>query len=161
MTKGRAQVSIDLFFWVWLNVGVPLVGPAVTLALVAPIHGAAVMKQLIAESVNGGQLFWIANGLSASTIYEAFAALRRGAQPTVAYQLAIAICAMICFACSFIVTMSMAKAHTDRVAQSRNSGRRARARAPQIAMPSLLFLASIVVAAFSAFLSITLHTYIS
>jgi hypothetical protein len=57
--------------------------------------------------------------------------------------------------------MSMVKAHTDRVAQSHNSGRRARAKAPQIAVPSLLFLESIVVAAFSAFLSITLHTYIS
>ncbi|MFL9953466.1 hypothetical protein PQR25_27545 [Paraburkholderia nemoris] len=54
---------MNLFFWMLLNLGVPIVGPIFTLALVAPTHGWRVAKALIAASVKDGQLFWCAIGL--------------------------------------------------------------------------------------------------
>ncbi|WNC88242.1 hypothetical protein RI103_10885 [Paraburkholderia sp. FT54] len=69
---------MNLFFWMLLNLGVPIIGPIFTLALVVPAHGWHVAKTLIAGSVKDGQLFWCAIGLFASAIYEAVTALERG-----------------------------------------------------------------------------------
>jgi hypothetical protein len=43
---GRA--AMNLFFWVLLNLGVPVAGPVFTLALIVPVHGWRVAKTLIA-----------------------------------------------------------------------------------------------------------------
>ncbi|MFL9890323.1 hypothetical protein [Paraburkholderia sp. RL17-381-BIF-C] len=51
---------MNLFFWMLLNLGVPIIGPIFTLTLVAPAHGWRVAKALIAGSVKDGQLFWCA-----------------------------------------------------------------------------------------------------
>ena len=69
---------MNLFLWMLLNLGVPIVGPIFTLALVAPTHGWRVAKTLIAASVKDGQLFWCAIGLCAAAVYEAVTALERG-----------------------------------------------------------------------------------
>jgi hypothetical protein len=68
---------MNLFFWMLLNLGVPIAGPIFTLALVAPTHGWRVAKTLIAASVKDGQLFWCAIGLCAAAVYEAVTALER------------------------------------------------------------------------------------
>ncbi|CAB3776760.1 hypothetical protein LMG27177_00206 [Paraburkholderia fynbosensis] len=54
---------MNVFFWMLLDPGVPIVGPVFTLALVAPAHGWHVAKALIGASVKNGQLFWCAIGL--------------------------------------------------------------------------------------------------
>jgi hypothetical protein len=82
---------MNLFFWMLLNLGVPIVGPIFTLALVAPAHGWRVAKALIAASVKDGQLFWCAIGLCASAAYEVVAAFERGSRemPTLAFGISI------------------------------------------------------------------------
>jgi hypothetical protein len=69
---------MNLFFWLLLNLGVPIIGPMFTLALVAPAYGWRVAKGLITGSVKDGQLFWWAIGLCASAVYEVLTALERG-----------------------------------------------------------------------------------
>ncbi|CAB3782506.1 hypothetical protein LMG28614_01479 [Paraburkholderia ultramafica] len=80
---------MNLFFWMLLNFGVPIVGPIFTLALVAPAHGWRVAKALIAASVKDGQLFWCAIGLCASAVYEVAAAFERGSRemPTLVFRM--------------------------------------------------------------------------
>ncbi|MGF6899602.1 hypothetical protein P3T22_000844 [Paraburkholderia sp. GAS348] len=99
-----------------LNLGVPIVGPIFTLALVAPTHGWRVAKTLIAVSVKDGQLFWCAIGLCAAAVYEAVTALERGsgAAPTLAFAI-VGFC-MLAFSCSNIVMSASVNAHHDRAA---------------------------------------------
>lgn len=59
---------MNLFFWMLLNLGVPIVGPVFTLALVAPAHGWTVAKELIADSIKDGQLFWCAIGVRCRSV---------------------------------------------------------------------------------------------
>ncbi len=146
-TCGCVQVSLALFFWIWLNVGVPLIGPVVTLALAVPAHGVTVMKPLIAESVGRRQLLWTANGLAASTIYEAL----------------IALCLVIRFACSVIVTVSLIKNHAGRIPRARMGSARSKrpgdARSAREAPAPLVLHELIALSAISAAISIALHTY--
>jgi hypothetical protein len=61
------------------------------LALFSLTHGCGVARQLIVESVRGGQLLWSAISLSAAAIYEAITLLEvRGATPML--ELSIARC---------------------------------------------------------------------
>lgn len=78
---------MSLFFWMLLNLGVPIIGPVFTLALVAPARGWVAAKALIAAPVNDGQLFRCASGLCACADYEVLAAkgVRDGTQPVIVY----------------------------------------------------------------------------
>lgn len=62
------------FWWLVLNIGVPVLGPIFMLALVAPSYGGRVAGRMIFDSVKDGQLFWAAIALSASALYELFIA---------------------------------------------------------------------------------------
>jgi hypothetical protein len=106
---------MNLFFWMLLNLGVPIVGPIFTLALVAPAHGWRVAKALIAASVKDGQLFWCAIGLCASAAYEVGAALERGSRemPTLAFCMA-GLC-LIGFVCSMLVMSGSVNVHYGRL----------------------------------------------
>jgi hypothetical protein len=73
---------MNLFFWMLLNLGVPIAGPIFTLALVAPAHGWRVAKALIAASVKDGQLFWCAIGLVMSgSVNVHYGRLEAGVRP--------------------------------------------------------------------------------
>ncbi|MGF7135009.1 hypothetical protein P3T40_006515 [Paraburkholderia sp. EB58] len=50
------RTSMDLFFWLLLNLCVPLAGPVSLLALFSLTHGYGVARELIVESVRGGRL---------------------------------------------------------------------------------------------------------
>ncbi|CAE6797494.1 hypothetical protein [Paraburkholderia aspalathi] len=105
---------MNLFFWMLLNLGVPIVGPIFTLALVAPTHGWRVAKALIAASVKDGQLFWCAIGLCATAVYEAVTALERGSGVVPILAFAIAGFCIVAFSCSTIVMSALVNAHHDR-----------------------------------------------
>lgn len=107
---------MNLFFWTLLNLGVPIVGPIFTLALVAPTHGWRVAKRLIAASVQDGQLFWCAIGLCAAAVYEAVNALERGSGVAAILALAIVGFCVLAFVCSTIVMSSLVNAHHERMA---------------------------------------------
>ncbi|MFM0163121.1 hypothetical protein SAMN05444172_2691 [Burkholderia sp. GAS332] len=107
---------MNLFFWMLLNLGVPIVGPIFTLALVAPTHGWRVAKALIAASVKDGQLFWCAIGLCAAAVYEAVTALELGRGTVPVLEGAIAGFCMLAFACSNIVMSSLVNARQDQAA---------------------------------------------
>jgi hypothetical protein len=107
---------MNLFFWMLLNLGVPIAGPIFTLALVAPTHGWRVAKTLIAASVKDGQLFWCAIGLCAAAVYEAVTALERGSGGVPVLEFAIAGFCMLAFACSNIVMSSLVNARQDQAA---------------------------------------------
>jgi hypothetical protein len=70
---------MNYFFWLLLNIGVPLFGPVAMLATVAVSYGRTVAKRLIVESVKDGQLFWSAIAISAAAVYELITALDRAA----------------------------------------------------------------------------------
>ncbi|MFM0505571.1 hypothetical protein [Paraburkholderia caffeinilytica] len=105
---------MNLFFWILLNLGVPIVGPIFTLVLVAPTHGWRVAKALIAASVKDGQLFWCAIGLCAAAVYEAMTVLERGRGLVSTLESAIAGFCMLAFSCSIIVMSALVYAHHDR-----------------------------------------------
>jgi hypothetical protein len=109
---------MNLFFWTLLNLGVPIVGPIFTLALVAPTHGWRVAKTLIAASVKDGQLFWCSIGLCAAAVYEAVTALERGSGVVPALESMIAGFCVLAFACSTIVMSSLVNVHHDQAATS-------------------------------------------
>jgi hypothetical protein len=66
---------MNYFFWLLLNIGVPVLGPIFLLALVSIPYGRAVSKGMIFDSVKDGQLFWAAIALSAAALYELFTCL--------------------------------------------------------------------------------------
>jgi len=96
---------MNLFFWMLLNLGVPIFGPMLTLALIAPTHGWHVAKRLIAASVKDGQLFWCAIGLCAAGVYEAMSALEQGRGRVPVLELGIGVYSFFAFICSTIVTL--------------------------------------------------------
>jgi hypothetical protein len=106
---------MNLFFWMFLNLGVPIIGPIFTLALVAPAQGWHVARALIAASVKDGQLFWCAIGLCASAVYEAVTALERGSREVsfLAFSI-VGFCAMA-FVCSNIVMLCSVSVWDDRL----------------------------------------------
>jgi hypothetical protein len=105
---------MNLFFWMLLNLGVPIVGPIFTLALVAPTYGSRVAKALIAASVKDGQLFWCAIGLCAAAIYETVAALEQGSRETSMLVYSIAGFCALAFACSILVMSGLLNVRHDR-----------------------------------------------
>ncbi|MFM0413991.1 hypothetical protein [Paraburkholderia aromaticivorans] len=108
---------MNLFFWMLLNLGVPIIGPIFTLTLVAPAHGWRVAKALIAGSVKDGQLFWCAIGLLASTVYEAVTALERGrGEASVLAHWVAGLCVMA-FTCSSLVMSGLVNPHSRRARQ--------------------------------------------
>jgi hypothetical protein len=107
----RRALLMNLFFWLLLNVIVPVVGPIFTLALVAPTHGWRVARLLIAAAVKNGQLFWCAIGLSAAAIYEAVTALQKGIGAASLLELGIVGWCLLAFACSIFVMSGTIKAN--------------------------------------------------
>ncbi|HZZ10936.1 MAG TPA: hypothetical protein VFE79_09585 [Paraburkholderia sp.] len=93
------------FFWMVLNVGVSIIGPIFTLALIVPTHGWRVARVLIGGSVKDGQLFWCAIGLCAAAIYEAVTALERGRGETFMLALCIAGFCVVAFATSTVAML--------------------------------------------------------
>ncbi|RKE35857.1 hypothetical protein B0G76_1986 [Paraburkholderia sp. BL23I1N1] len=107
---------MNLFSWMLLNLGVPIIGPIFTLALVAPTHGWRVAKALIAASVKDGQLFWCAIGLCAAAVYEAVTALERGSGVVATLAFTITGFCVLAFGCSTIVMSSLVNTHLEQAA---------------------------------------------
>ncbi|ALE54598.1 hypothetical protein P0D87_01050 [Paraburkholderia sp. RL17-368-BIF-A] len=107
---------MNLFFWMLLNLGVPIVGPVFTLALVAPAHGWTVAKELIADSIKDGQLFWCAIGLCAAGVYELVTALEQGSAAAPILESGIVAFCLLAFACSIVVMTCLLSAYYDRIA---------------------------------------------
>jgi hypothetical protein len=113
---------MNLFFWMLLNLGVPIVGPIFTLALVAPAHGWRMAKALIAASVKDGQLFWCAIGLCAAAVYEAVTALERGSREVSLLAFSIVGFCALAFSCSTIVMSGSFNARNDRLRVAVDNG---------------------------------------
>jgi len=95
---------MNLFFWVLLNLGVPVAGPILTMVFVAPAYGWRVTRELIVASVKDGQLFWSAIALCAAGTYEAITALENGSGEASTLAFGIAGFCGLAFACSIVVT---------------------------------------------------------
>ncbi|HEX7907836.1 MAG TPA: hypothetical protein VF534_07070 [Paraburkholderia sp.] len=147
---------MNLYFWMVLNLGVPIVGPIFTLALVAPAHGWRVAKTLIAGSVKDGQLFWCANGLCASAGYEVVTALERGSGEVQVLAGCLAGLCAVGFICSCLVTLGLVNAHYGRLA----AGVRYRQELSAAGSISRAEIgASIVLTGIAAILFVFLHMY--
>ncbi|MFM0692746.1 hypothetical protein SCB29_19110 [Paraburkholderia sp. SIMBA_055] len=112
---------MNLFFWMLLNLGVPIVGPVFTLALVAPAHGWTVAKELIADSIKDGQLFWCAIGLCAAGVYELVTALEQGSAAAPIMESGIVAFCLLAFACSIVVMTCLLSTRYARPAAASNS----------------------------------------
>lgn len=124
------STSMNFFFWLLLNLVVPIVVPVFTLALTVVTHGYGVARQLVIGSVRDGQLLWSATALSASAIYDAVIALEaRGATPVL--ELAVAGFCVFAFVSSVIVMMATTKTCND----ERGDQRRSRRLRPPIGPP--------------------------
>lgn len=106
---------MNLYFWMLLNPGVPIIGPIFTLALVAPAHGWRVSKALIAGSVKDGQLFWCAIGLCASAGYEVVTTLEQGSGEVPILALCLVGLCVLGFICSSFVMLGLVNAHYGRL----------------------------------------------
>ncbi|CAB3713293.1 hypothetical protein LMG24238_04327 [Paraburkholderia sediminicola] len=151
---------MNLFFWILLNLGVPIVGPIFTLALVAPTHGWRVAKTLIAASVKDGQLFWCAIGLCAAAVYEAVTALERGSGVMPMLEGAIAGFCILAFACSNMVMSSLVNTCHDQTATCIRERRKrcatgALSRVARVAIATSIFATSL-----AATLLVILHVHL-
>ncbi|MFM0222404.1 hypothetical protein [Paraburkholderia dipogonis] len=148
---------MNLFFWMLLNLGVPIIGPIFTLALVAPAYGWRVAKALIAGSVKDGQLCWCAIGLFASAVYEVVTALERGrGEASVLAYWVVGLCVMA-FACSSLVMSGLVNPHSMRArawAPQRNSLFADGSFSPTEIVLSIFF--TVIAAVFLAFLHVQL-----
>jgi len=106
---------MNLFFWLLLNLCVPIAGPFFMLALLAVTHGRSVARQLTVASIKDGQLFWSAIGLSASAIYERLTTLEHRHGLVSLQELAIVVFALVAFSCSILVMVATVKAQGDAV----------------------------------------------
>src|ERR1700761_2315863 len=149
---------MNLFFWMLLNLGVPIVGPIFTLALVAPTHGWRVAKALIAASVKDGQLFWCAVGLCAAAVYEAVTALEIGRGGVPLLEFAIVAFCIAAFVCSNIVTLSLLNASRDQTA-TRIHDRQGRFATG--ALSHVAIVVSILITSIIAILFAILHVYVN
>jgi hypothetical protein len=104
---------MNLFFWMLLNLAVPIAGPIFTLALIAPAYGWRIARAMIAASVKDGQLFWCAIGLCAAAIYEAVTALQQGSRETSMLVFGIVGLCGLAFTCSIVVTAALLKVRQD------------------------------------------------
>lgn len=104
---------MNLFFWTLLNLGVPIIGPIFTLALVAPARDWRAAKVLIAASVKNGQLFWCATGLCAAAFYEGLTVLGRGSSNDNVPMLEVSMTGscLLGFACSITVMSGLLSMH--------------------------------------------------
>jgi hypothetical protein len=107
---------MNLCFWMLLNLGVPIIGPIFTLALVAPAHGWRVARVLINGSVKDGQLFWCAIGLAASAAYEVVIALDQGSDDVPFLALCLVALCVLAFIGSSLVMLGLVKADRGRLA---------------------------------------------
>ncbi|WP_454825328.1 hypothetical protein [Paraburkholderia xenovorans] len=148
---------MNLFFWMLLNLGVPIIGPIFTLTLVAPAHGWRVAKALIAGSVKDGQLFWCAIGLLAAAVYEVLTALERGlGEASVLAYWVVGLCVMA-FACSSLVMSGLVNPHSGRAragAPRRTGSLADGSFSPAEIVLSIFF--TMIAAAFLAFLHVQL-----
>ncbi|HEX3379054.1 MAG TPA: hypothetical protein VHU21_04520 [Paraburkholderia sp.] len=149
---------MNLFFWILLNLAVPIAGPIFTLALVAPAYGWRVARTMIAASVKDGQLFWCAIGLCAAAIYEAVTALEQGSREASMLALGIVGFCGLAFVCSMIVMSSLLKVRHDRLDATFDE--------PQIQFADgpfsrIAISTSIFVTWLSAFLFAALHIYLN
>lgn len=147
---------MNLFFWTLLNLGVPIIGPIFTLALVAPARGWRAAGTLIAASVKDGQLFWCATGLCASAIYEGLTELEGGSDNVSMLEISMMACCLLGFSCSVIVMACLLDAHDEQA--------RARARAQRTVFvaggfPRAAIGTSIFLVAVAAILFAIIHTY--
>ncbi|MDE1181082.1 hypothetical protein [Paraburkholderia sp.] len=108
---------MNFFFWILLNLGVPLLGPIFTLALVAPTHGLTFARNLIVESIKDGQLLWSTIALSAAATYEAVTELEKHGVSTW-LELAAAFFCCLAFMASTIVMTETMKPHLRRTRRS-------------------------------------------
>jgi hypothetical protein len=154
---------MNLFFWLLLNLGVPIAGPIFMLTLFSVTHGKALARRLIVESVAKGQLLWSAIALSAAAIYELATALENQRGLTSFLELAIAAFTLIAFTCSILVTLATLKDYSERLARDEAEPP---AGIPRIAMnsihssPAATLKVSIWLTATAAFLFAALHTYV-
>ena len=148
---------MTLFFWMLLNLGVLIVGPIFTLALVAPTHGWRAARALIAVSVKDGQLFWCAIGLCAAAGYEAVSALERGSGRVPTLEFAIAGFCVLAFSCSIVVMSALVNTRHDQAATCTHD------RQKWLAMGALSRVAiatSILATSLAATLSAILHVHL-
>ncbi|HZZ06711.1 hypothetical protein [Paraburkholderia sp.] len=147
---------MNLLFWMLLNLGVPIVGPIFTLALVAPTHGWRVARALIAASVKDGQLFWCAIGLCAAAAYEAVTALELGRGAVPVLEGAIVGFCILAFACSNIVMLSLVNTRHDQTATRIRDGRE---RFAAGALSRVVIAISILATSLAATLFAILHVH--
>jgi hypothetical protein len=159
---------MNAFFWWLLNIGVPIAGPILMLGLFSVTHGKAVARQLIVESIKGGQLLWSAIAISAAALYEGATALEREPGPAPLLELAVTTFLLIAFACSMLVMLITIKHHDDRLrapsAYLNLSGKGARAAglAPRSPFPETAAVtASIWLTGAAALLFGALHMVVS
>jgi hypothetical protein len=154
---------MNLFFWLLLNLGVPILGPFFILALFAVTRGRVVARHLMVESIRNGQLFWSAISLSASAVYESMISLahRKGAVSLL--ELGVVMFSLIALSSSIIVTLATLDAYNERMAvDSTNLHKRIIPGASEMPMESAMTVKiSIILTAAAAFLFTLLHGFLS
>ncbi|MEX3788260.1 hypothetical protein [Paraburkholderia sp. BR14374] len=149
---------MNLFFWLLLNLAVPIAGPILTLALVAPAYGWRVARTMIEASVKDGQLFWCAIGLCAAAIYEAVMALEQGSGESSMLALGIVGFCGLAFACSIAVMACLLKVRQDGFVAARDD-RQTESMVGTLSRGAIG--ASIFTICLAAFLFAALHIYLN
>ncbi|MRX10718.1 hypothetical protein GJ697_23065 [Pseudoduganella sp. FT25W] len=93
--------------WVAINVLVPVLLPFVVIVAVAVATGGwRDFVQMFTKSIDGGQLFWVALGLLASTGYEAFTAYGCDTEQQEYLSWVLGLCVVGAFFCSIYIALN-------------------------------------------------------
>jgi hypothetical protein len=107
-TSANGSRSMNYFFWLLLNIGVPVFGPIFFLTLAAVSYGKAAAREMILESVKDGQMYWTAIAVSTAGLYEAWTP---ASQNSPILQLALLTLASVVVVSSVLVMLAGIKAY--------------------------------------------------
>jgi hypothetical protein len=119
-TSANGSRSMNYFFWLLLNIGVPVFGPIFFLTLAAVSYGKAAAREMILESVKDGQMYWTAIAVSTAGIYESWTL---ASQNLPISKLVLLTCAFVAIVSSILVTLAEVKAYSIRQMKAAETAR--------------------------------------
>ncbi|KMZ11235.1 hypothetical protein BHUM_05955 [Candidatus Burkholderia humilis] len=99
---------MNYFFWLLLNIGVPVFGPILFLALAAVSYGTTAAREMTFESVKDGQMYWTAIAVSTAGLYECWTP---ASQNSPVLQLVLLTFALVIIVNSILVMLAEVKAY--------------------------------------------------
>lgn len=117
--NSRGLVMVAQFvLWLFLNIGVPIFAPMFAFCSMSPAVGANASRAMIRDSIQEGQLFWVAFGMCATGLYEVLTAHCALAWPATFCVVFIVVFCTVGLGSTSVITTAVAGRCLNRALQS-------------------------------------------